>query len=126
HSFEVRATDGAGNTDPTPASLSWTLDTVATVTSLDSHPAALTNATGASFVFSSEAGSSFACKLDGGSFGPCTSPLGYSGLGEGGHSFVVRATDAAGNTDPAPPSFAWTVDTTPPRPVIDTHPGTPT
>ena len=126
HSVEVRATDGAGNTDPTPASFSWTLDTVPPDTSLDSHPVALTNATDASFVFSSEPAASFACKLDSGSFAACTSPLGYTGLGEGGHSFVVRATDPAGNTDPSPASFAWTVDTTPPRPVIDTHPGTPT
>jgi hypothetical protein len=29
HSFEVRATDGSGNTDSTPASYSWTIDTTA-------------------------------------------------------------------------------------------------
>ena len=39
----------------------------------------------------------------------CTSPKTYSGLGEGGHSFQVRARDAAGN-ESAPASYGWTVD----------------
>jgi hypothetical protein len=27
----------------------------------------------------------------------------------GSHTFQVRATDSAGNTDPTPASFTWTV-----------------
>src|SRR5256885_2203297 len=70
----------------------------------------------ASFSFTAtEAGSSFACQLDGGAFAPCVSPRSYSGLADGNHSFQVRATDPAGNTDPTPASYAWTVDTTTPR-----------
>ena len=126
HSFSVRATDGAGNTDPTPASFAWTVDTAAPETTIGSHPAALTNATDASFSFSSEPGASFECKLDGGSFQACSSPKGYDSLADGGHSFQVRATDAAGNTDPTPAAFSWTVDTTPPDASIDTHPASPT
>ncbi len=50
-------------------------------------------------------------RLDGGAWIPSTSPKLYSGLGDGPHTFDVRATDAAGNVDLSPASFAWTVDT---------------
>ena len=56
------------------------------------------NSTSASFTFSdSEAGVSFRCQLDGGGFSACTRPQSYSGLAQGGHSFQVKARDAAGN-----------------------------
>ena len=34
YTFQVRATDQAGNTDPTPASFAWTVDTTAPVSSI--------------------------------------------------------------------------------------------
>lgn len=37
------------------------------------------------------------CKVDGGPFGPCTSPLLVTGLTGGRHSWTIRATDKAGN-----------------------------
>ena len=61
-----------------------------------------------------EAGSTFECQLDGSSFAPCISPISYSALGLGSHTFRVRATDPAGNTDPTPASYSWMVDITPP------------
>ena len=66
----------------------------------------------ASFAFSSnEGGATFECRLDGGAWGACSSPKSYSSLAEGNHTFHVRATDAAGNVDPTPATFTWTVDT---------------
>src|SRR5213596_1436964 len=115
HTFQFRATDPAGNTDPTPASFTWTVDTVAPDTIITATPPALTNSLSASFTFTAtEAGSTFQCALDGGGFAPCASPQTYSALASGNHTFQVRATDPAGNTDPTPASFTWTVDTSPP------------
>jgi hypothetical protein len=111
----VRASDAAGNTDATPGSYSWTIttgstDTTPPETTITAAPPASTTATSASFSFtSSEAGSSFQCKLDAGSYGACTSPKSYSGLAVAGHTFSVKATDTAGNTDPTPAVFSWSV-----------------
>ncbi len=122
HTFSVRATDSAGNTDASPAARSWTVastptppDTTAPETTISSGPSGSTSATTASFGFSaSESGSTFACRLDGGSWGSCGSPQGYSGLAVGAHDFSVRATDSAGNTDASPAARSWTVASTPP------------
>ena len=111
HTFQVRALDGAGNVDPTPASFAWTIDLTAPDTTLTSTPPAVTNSPNASFGFTAtEAGGSFECKLDSGTFGACTSPQAYSGLGAGNHTFQVRATDGAGNVDPSPAIFLWSID----------------
>ena len=55
----------------------------------------------AKFTFkSTEPGSTFECKLDKKPLKSCTSPVKYKKLKAGKHTFKVRATDAAGNTDP--------------------------
>jgi large repetitive protein len=127
HDFRVRATDSAGNTDGSPASYGWTVDLSAPQTTITSGPSDPTSSASASFAFSSsEAGSSFECSLDGAPFGACSSPQPYSGLAEGAHSFEVRATDLAGNTDATPASYAWTVDLSAPETTIDSGPTDPT
>lgn len=63
----------------------------------------------ATFEFSStEAGSTFQCNLDGKGFQPCSSPF-TTKVKKGKHEFEVRATDAAGNTDPTPAEQGWKV-----------------
>jgi hypothetical protein len=72
-------------------------------TTITSGPTGSVKTTSATFAFvSSEAGSTFECKLDSAAFTTCTSPRTYSGLATGGHKFQVRARDAAGNIDPTP------------------------
>ena len=63
------------------------------------------NATTATFTFSSgEPGSTFACRARRRAASrACTSPKSYTASPHGSHTFQVRATDAAGNTDPIPP-----------------------
>ena len=51
---------------------------------------------------SSEAGSTFKCKLDRKPTKPCASPKKYSRLKPGKHVFKVFAIDRAGNKDPTP------------------------
>jgi glycosidase len=121
HTFQVRAIDQAGNIDQTPASYSWVVDTIPPTTSITAQPALLTSSPSASFSFtSSESGSTFQCKLDGGNFASCSSPVSYSNLSEGNHTFQVRAIDAVGNIDPGPASYSWTIDTTPPDTNLNT------
>jgi len=89
-------------------------------TTITAGPPPSTTSTEASFSFqSSEAGSAFECRLDGGAFGPCASPRSFSGLTPGDHTFEVRATDPSGNVDPTPAARSWTVD--PPAPAVTTQ-----
>lgn len=82
-------------------------------TTISAHPSSSTTRTGASFSFiSTEAYSTFTCTLDGVG-AACTSPQTYGGLAVGPHSFTVAAKDAAGNSDPTPASFSWTISTAP-------------
>ncbi len=114
YTLHVRATDDAGNIE-TPSSRTFTYDTTAPQTTIDSNPADPTSSTSASFDFSSSEGSSsFECRLDGGTWGACTSPKSYTALSDGSHTFDVRATDPAGNTDGSPASYTWLVDTAAP------------
>jgi hypothetical protein len=86
------------------------VDTTPPDTTIGSGPSNPTTATTASFAFSSsEAGSTFECKLDAGSYGSCTTPKGYTGLAVGSHTFTVRAIDAASNVDATPATYAWTI-----------------
>jgi outer membrane protein OmpA-like peptidoglycan-associated protein len=90
-------------------------DTTPPDTTIDSGPSALSSTAAASFEFSAdEAGTTFECSLDAGTWEPCTSALDYSGLADGPHSFEVRAVDGSANADPTPASRAWTVDTSAP------------
>jgi hypothetical protein len=90
------------------------IDTTAPDTTITNAPTDGTS-TDASISFtSSETGSTFECKLDDGVYGSCTSPKTYSNLSAGSHTFSVRATDSAGNTDSTPASTTWTVNTTDP------------
>ena len=90
--------------DPTPP-----------VTNIAAFPPALTTRDDATFAFSAAKPLvTFECRRDGGAWSACSSPITYTGLADGAHSFAVRARDRWGVVDAAPPTYAWTVDTTAP------------
>jgi len=121
HTFQVRTIDPAGNVDPSPASSTWTVDTVppqTTITSaVNGNGAAVFNggstlSNSITFTFGGTDNVGvvgFKCSRDGALYTPCSNPLGYAALSTGIHIFNVRAIDAAGNVDPSPASFTWSV-----------------
>ncbi len=128
HNFQVRAV-AAGNTDPTPASYSWEIDTDPPTATIDTFPPDPSNDTTPEFTFSSDEdpGSTFECRLDSVDevdFAPCGSPFETPVLIEGDHTFDVRAIDPAGNTGPID-SHTWTVDITAPVVQITVSPTDP-
>jgi Ca2+-binding RTX toxin-like protein len=127
HTFQVRAKDADGNLDPTPASYEWTIDTAAPDTAITAQPTDPTSDNTPSFSFTStETGGSFEYQVDGGGFVSGASGDVLGPLAEGAHTFQVRAIDAAGNVDPTPASYAWTIDATPPDTMITAQPADPT
>ena len=127
HTFTVRSTDAAGNTDPTPATYSWVIDTIAPDTAITSQPGNPTNQVSASFVLTSTEAATFECRIDNGQYTACTSPASYSNLASNTtHTFSVRSTDAAGNTDATPATYSWVIDTIAPDTAITSQRGNPT
>jgi hypothetical protein len=100
-------------------------DTDPPETAITSGPASLSASPDATFAFTSdESASTFECSLDGSAFAACSSPAAYTGLGDGAHTFDVRATDSSANTDATPASSSWTIDATAPN-VSLPDPGSP-
>jgi hypothetical protein len=122
HTFRVRATDSTGNVDPTPAERTWTVETTPPQTTITSGRSGTTREMWAQFAFIASEPSTFECSLDDAQFAACYSPTGYDGLGEGAHTFRVRAVDGSGNPDPTPAEQSWTVDRTPPETTITSGP----
>jgi hypothetical protein len=109
---------------------SITVDSTAPDTFITANPPLYAGA-GASFSFTgtdnlnAAASLTFECSLDNAAFATCTSPTSYAGLGDGSHTFRVRAIDQAGNADATPASYSWTVDTVPPILTLTFSPNTP-
>ena len=84
-----------------PASRTWTVDTVAPETTITAGPTGPgRTARPPTFTFTStEAGSTFQCRVDAGAFAACTSPHTTAVAGRGAHTFEVRAADSGGHTD---------------------------
>ncbi len=126
HAFTVRglqtsSNPGLGPDTGAPVTRAFTVDTTGPVVSFTSAPGegATIDTTSASIGFSANEPGTFQCKLDGGSFAACTSPLAVSSLAEGAHTVQIRGTDGVGNVGsiatrnftvklpvPAPPTTA--------------------
>ena len=109
--------------DATPAQRTWTVYTTAPpAPTIVGAPRDLSPSTSATFAFAhTEPAIAFECKLDSGAFAPCGSPVEYTALPQGVHTFSVRARDAAGNVS-AEATRSWTVDTIAPNTAIGLKP----
>ncbi len=111
-SVEVRAMDGAGNPDTTPAQRSWTVDTIdpdLEVTNPVNGSFRTTTGVTPVYTVSDATAVTVTCKYDSNPFNPC-GPV--SGLSQGAHVLQVRAVDAAGNETTVVVNFS--VDNTAP------------
>ena len=87
-------------------------DAVPPQTTITTGPSGRTNDPTPTFAFSSsDAGSSFQCKLDAGAYAACSSPKTTAHLEDGPHTLSVRAMDPVGNLDPTPATRTFTVRT---------------
>lgn len=124
HTFAVFARDIAGNVSE-PAELNWEVQRGAPVTTIDFGAHGLTKETSATFKFSSDKAGTFECRIDGGLWEICESPVELTGLSDGEHSFLVRAVSTVvpvGVKDPTPAKRQWTVDTEAPEVEIRSGP----
>ncbi len=115
YTFEVRATDRAGN-QGTASAYTWMVEASAPditppQTTIETKPSDPNPGPTALFTYSSdEPGSTFECSLDGAGFTPCPATgIAYTDLANGTHSFQVRARDASNNVDPSPAGYSFQV-----------------
>jgi hypothetical protein len=101
------------------------VDVIAPQTTITGGPTGQTSDSTPEFSFkSNETGSTFTCRVDGGSPVGCGSPYPTAALSDGRHTFSVAARDPAGNADPTPETRSFTVaggspgDTDPPETTI--------
>ena len=99
-SMLVACGGGGGGSQPPPPPPPT--DTTAPVTALDNAPPALTIMTTITFSFSANEPSTFETRVDGAAFATAPNPQVFTNLGDGSHTFEVRARDAAGNLDSTP------------------------
>ena len=116
HSVKSYEYNAAGSS-PYGASSSFTMDTLAPVITLDSKPTNPTSVSDATFAFTVDGPQTTRCQFDGGAFVACSSPVTYSSLTVGVHSFAVQATDVAGNIGSTP--YTWTIQPDPVTVLLD-------
>ncbi|HEY6012237.1 MAG TPA: hypothetical protein VIX18_12295 [Nitrospirota bacterium] len=114
HTFSVAAVDALGTIDPAPAEYTWLIDTTPFGTTITSQPSDPTNATTATFGFTSpKSGPKFQCALDGGGYSFCDSPKTYTGLADGFHTFKVVEIGDLGNEEASPAQYSWVIKVPP-------------
>jgi hypothetical protein len=106
--LRAAAIDPAGNSSPCSKALRYVQDSQPASTRIRKKPPREAAGRMARFRFrSSERGSRFACRIDGRPV-RCRARLAQR-VHPGAHRISVAAIDAAGNRDPSPASYRWTV-----------------
>ena len=129
HTLTVVATDRGGNVDPTPATHTFTVDTVAPQTRVTGGPSGPTNDPTPAFSFDAgdePAPVTFACRLNGQALATCRSGDELATLADDDYTLTVTATDAAGNVEAVPATRSFRVDTDAPETSIPNGPPSPT
>ncbi len=87
--------------------------------SITANPSNPTTSTAASFSFKdTQSGVTFKCALDTSTFTTCSSPISYSSLAQGSHTFKVEAVSSSGTSSAT--SYTWSI--VPPAPTITSEP----
>jgi subtilisin-like proprotein convertase family protein len=120
-SFTAKATDAAGNASECSGAISYAEvtpppgpgpDLLAPQTTITSQPNATVKTKGKrasySIAFNANEPATFKCSLDKAALAPCSSPA-KGEAKKGAHTFIVVATDTAGNVDPTPATAEWKV-----------------
>jgi hypothetical protein len=81
-----------------------------THTSIVSAPAGDDNPTTATISFTTAPAATLECARDGDTYQECESPVNYTGLQNGPHTFAVRAVDANGDVETEPATVQWGVE----------------
>lgn len=89
-------------------------ETIPPLITITSSPQAITNSSSGSFTITADEPVTFTYNLD----GTTVASASLTGLTEGPHTFVVTATDAAGNVSTS--SYSWTTDYTAPVATLTT------
>ncbi|WP_147445185.1 Ig-like domain-containing protein [Corallococcus sp. CA053C] len=116
HTFRIRARDLAGNLDLSPVAWTWIVDKSPLSTLITLKPPLRTNQQTGTFNFeSNKPDVTYHCSLDSPTpanptFVDCATPYITPVLASKLHTLLVRARDSAGNVDPTPESYSWTVD----------------
>lgn len=132
YELSVTGFDAAGNPDPNPATYQWTLDLTPPETVALGLPDDPTQATGALVDVGGLGAVSYDWQLsrdgvdsDSGFGASIDSDLALSALSDGRYQLTVTTFDLAGNTDPSPLIYQWTVDTIAPETVATGLPADP-
>jgi CSLREA domain-containing protein len=125
--FTLTASDGT-NSFAADYALLLEPENVPPDTTIISSPPSLSNNPNPTFTFTgsdtttSPANLTYECSLDNSPFTACPSPQTYNGVADGLRTFAVRAKDEAGNVDPTPSTYTWTIETVPPALPIISYP----
>jgi CSLREA domain-containing protein len=107
--FHATATDTSANKSSCSNGFTYVEDSKPPNTSIDSVKKSPNYHTAKVFFSSTEAGSTFRCRIDAQPYASCTSPKTFTGLAAGNHTVRVIAKDHAGNVDPTPAVASFTL-----------------
>jgi hypothetical protein len=121
YTITAQAVDAARNVGSS-AAVTITVDNTPPETTLTPPASATTDSPAFTFA-APESGATFQCSFDGAAYSACVSPMSYTALAAGQHTFSVAAADSLGNLDASPATYTWTAaDTTPPDTTITAGP----